>query len=105
MTLKANLSHFLDEEGNSLDLTEQAKKVFNFITKIILSVSHNIEHPLSDFDLKCNARATGLYCEGEISAAVISNEVIEWHCSTCEASGTISHWRGSSWDKQKRTIH
>jgi hypothetical protein len=105
MVLKANLRHFLDEEGNSLDLTEQAKKVFDFITKIILVVSEDIEQPLINLDLKCNTRADGLCCKGDISAKSISIEVIEWQCDTCEASGTISHWRGSIWDKQKRIIH
>ncbi len=105
MALKTNLRHFLDEEGNALDLTEQAKKVFNFITKIALAVSENIEQPLMHLTLKCDSRADGLCCEGEITATAISIEVIEWHCDTCEASGTISHWRGSTWDKQTRMIH
>ena len=62
MTLKLNFKHFLDEEGNELKLTEQAKTVFKFITKIILSVSENIEQPIIDVDLHCNSRADELSC-------------------------------------------
>ena len=105
MALKADLRHFLDEEGNELELTEQAKTVFKFLTTIVSSVSENINQPLIDVDLKCNTRADELSCDGGIEATCIAIGMIEWHCDTCEASGTISNWQGSMWDKQERTIH
>lgn len=105
MALKVDLKQFLDEKGEVLALTEQAKTVFNFLTKIVLSVSENIEQPLIDVDLNCNTRGTELSCEGSIEASCSSINIIEWHCDTCEASGTISNWKGSLWDIQKRTIH
>ena len=109
MALKADLRHFLDEEGGILELTEQAKIVFKFLSKIVLSVSEDIEQlvfdPVIDVDLKCNTRAGGLFCEGNIDASHAKTGLIEWHCDTCEASGTISNWQGSMWDKQKPTIH
>ncbi len=105
MGLKADLRDFLDEEGNVLDLTDQAEVVFNFLTKIVSSVSENIEQPLIDIDLKCNTRAAGLSCVGSIEAGRIAMGVIEWNCDRCEASGTISNWQVSIWDKQERTIH
>ena len=105
MALKANLRHFLDEEGKELELTEQAKSIFKFLTTIVSSVSENINQPLIDVDLKCNTRADELSCEGSIEATCIEIGNIEWICDTCEASGTISNWQGSLWDKQARTIH
>jgi len=33
MGLKADLRDFLDEEGNVLELTDQAEMVFNFLAK------------------------------------------------------------------------
>jgi len=105
MTLKANLTHFLDEEGHVLELTEQASTVFKFLSKIVRSVTKNIEQPLIDVDVKCNTRANSLSCDGSIEATCIAMDMIEWHCDTCEASGTISNWLGSAWDKQERTIH
>jgi hypothetical protein len=105
MVLKADVRHFLDEEGNVLELTDQAKTVFKFITKIVLSVSQSIEQTLIDADLKCNTRGVELSCEGSIEAMHIAVGIIEWHCDTCEAFGTISNWQGSLWDKRKRTIH
>lgn len=105
MTLKVDLRRFLDEKGNVLALTEQASIVFKFLTKIVSSVSKNIEQPLVAVDLKCNSRADVLSCQGEIEATSITIGLIEWHCDTCEASGTISNWQGSQWDKQERTIH
>lgn len=105
MILKVDFKQFLDEKGEVLALTEQAKTVFNFLSKIVLSVSENIEQPLIDVDLNCNTRGTELSCEGSIEASCIDMNKIEWHCDTCEASGTISNWKGSMWDIQKRTIH
>lgn len=105
MTLKANLKNFLDEKGNELELTEQAKTIFKFLTTIVLSVSENINQPLIDVDLNCNSRADELSCDGCIKATCIVIGMIEWHCDTCEASGTVSNWQGSLWDMQERTIH
>lgn len=105
MALKADLRHFLDEKGNELDLTEQANTVFKFLTQVVSSVSQNIEQPLIDVDLKCNTRSDEVSCEGDIEATCIAIDMIEWHCDTCEASGTISNWQGSQWDKEKRIIH
>ncbi len=105
MGLKVDFKQFLDEKGELLALTEQAKTVFKFLSKIVLSVSENIEQPLIEVDLNCNARADELSCEGGIEASCIAIDIIEWHCDTCEASGTISNWQGSLWDMQKRTIH
>ncbi|MBA6293536.1 hypothetical protein H4J58_02825 [Colwellia sp. MB3u-70] len=114
MALKADLRHFLDEEGKLLALTEQAKTVFKFLSKIVSSVSERIskriEQPIVDIDLvavnlKCNTRAEQINCEGDIEAKCINLSLIEWHCDSCEAAGTISHWQGSLWDKQQHTIH
>ena len=105
MALKVDLRQFLDDEGNELELTEQAKTVFKFLILIVSSVSENIEQTLIDVDLKCNTRADELSCDGGIEATYIAIDMIEWQCDTCEASGTISHWQGSMWDKQTRTIH
>ena len=105
MALKADLRHFLDEKSNVLALTEQAKMVFKFLTKIVISVSENKEQSLIDVNLKCNTRAEGLHCEGDIEARCTDIGIIEWHCDTCAASGTISNWQGSTWDKQAHTIH
>jgi len=71
----------------------------------VSSVSENIEQPLIDVDLKCNTRAGGLSCVGSIEAECIAIGMIEWNCDRCEASGTISNWQASIWDKQARTIH
>jgi hypothetical protein len=105
MALKTDLRLFLDEEGNVAELTEQAKMVFKFLTNIVSSVSANIEQPIIDVDLKCNTRADGPSCEGSIKAKSIVIGMIDWHCDTCIAAGTISHWQGSKWDKQERTLH
>ena len=105
MILKVDFKQFLDEKGDLLVLTEQATRVFTFLSKIVLSVSENIEQPLIEVDLNCNSRGTELSCDGSIEATCIALNKIEWHCDTCEASGTISNWKGSMWDMQQRTIH
>jgi hypothetical protein len=105
MTLKADINHFLDEDGNVLALTEQAKTILQFLSKIVSATSQHIEQPLIHLDLKCNTRARGLSCKGNIAAKCRDKVTIEWQCDTCQAAGTISNWQGSIWDKQKPTIH
>ena len=105
MALKADLRHFLDEEGNETELTDQAKTVFRFLVTIVSSVSENIEQSLTYVDLQCKTRADEVSCRGSIEATCIASGHIEWHCDTCEVSGTISNWQGSMWDKQKRILH
>jgi len=105
MALKVNLQHFLDEEGNVVELTEQAERVFLFLTKIVSAVSQHIEQPKVDVDLLCNARADDVSCRGNIEAEHIATGNIEWRCDRCEVSGTILNWRGSLWDKKKRILH
>lgn len=105
MELKVDLTRFLDEKGNVLLLTEQANIVFNFLIKIVTSVSQNIKQPLIYVDLKCSSRGFELACTGDIEASCSSMNTIDWYCDTCEAAGTISNWQGSLWDLQARTIH
>jgi len=105
MTLKADLRDFLDQAGNVLELTDQASKVFKFLSEIVSTVSEHIEQPLIAVDLQCSSRADGLSCRGSIEAKCRESGVIEWHCDICQAAGVISHWQASRWDKQERTFH
>jgi hypothetical protein len=105
MSLEVNFARFLDEDGNVLALTDQASTVFRFITKIVSSASRKIEEPMICIDLQCNTRAVGLACTGYIEATSNTYGIIEWYCNTCEASGNISNWQGTLWDKQHHTIH
>jgi len=41
MALKVDFRRFLDEEGKVLTLTKQAKTVFEFLAKIVLSFHSN----------------------------------------------------------------
>lgn len=118
MPLHVNLSIFLDEKGNPVELTEQAEKVFIFLTQIISAVSqsvskqvehkqaeHEPKHQTISVDVTCNTRADNLTCDGGIEAICHANGDIAWHCDTCQASGTVSHWQGCHWDRQARTLH
>ena len=105
MALKIDLTQFLDENGNELALTAQAKTVFNFISKIVFVVTENIEHPLVETDLKCSTRAAKVDCEGKIKASCYGPNLINWQCDCCEATGSISNWQYSKWDKQLRVLH
>lgn len=105
MTLKADFSHFLDEKGKALSLTEQASVIFTFLKQIVSAVTFEIELPLIEVDLQCKTRAMGLTCDGSIDAYCHDNTIIHWHCDNCQASGTITNWQGSLWDNRKPTIH
>ncbi|WP_286262190.1 hypothetical protein [Thalassotalea atypica] len=121
MALIVDLRDFLDEQGHVVELTEQAGRVFTFLTQIVLAVTkrkinsadnhingqmtHLDNQKCIKVDLNCNTRALQLSCDGKIAATCNENALIEWHCDTCEASGTISNWQTSLWDKQARTLH
>ena len=105
MALKVDLKQFLDENGNELALTAQARTVFNFISKIVLAVTEQIEQPLVEIDLKCATRAENLNCEGSIEANYQAPSLIHWQCDCCEANGSILNWQFSKWDKQLRVLH
>ena len=105
MPLKVDLRDFLNEEGEPLELTEQAKTVFNFVIHIVSAVSSTVGLDSKAIDLKCNSRSNQVLCTGSIEAVCNKSDPIEWHCDTCEASGSISHWQASLWDNQARTLH
>lgn len=105
MALITDFSVFFDEQGNVVELTEQAKPIFKFIKEIVATVSADINAGLINTDLKCNSRAKGVSCEGHIDATHTDIGFIRWQCDTCEASGKISHWQGNMFDNQKRVLH
>jgi len=105
MALKVDFRIFLDENGNVTNLTDQANTIFTFLTKIVSSVSADISNPIINVELKCNTRSEELSCDGSIDGTFSETGIIEWSCDTCEATGEISYWQGSLWDKQKRIIH
>ena len=121
MALIVDLRDFLDEQGQVVELTEQADRVFTFLSQIVLAVTkrglNSVDNHTNsqmtnlnnqkciEVDLSCNTRAPQLSCDGKIAATCNENMLIEWHCDTCEASGTISNWQTSLWDKQARTLH
>ena len=105
MVLITDFSVFFDDRGYVVDLTEQAKPIFKFIREIVVAVSADMDKPIINVDIKCDSRALGLLCEGHIDASHLGMGVIEWHCDTCEASGRISNWQGSFYDKQKHILH
>ena len=105
MALKVDFKQFLDENGSELPLTAQAETVFNFISKIVLAVTKQIEQPLIEVDLKCATRAENLNCEGSIEANYQAPNFINWQCDCCEANGSISNWQYTKWDKQLRVLH
>ena len=109
MALNVDLRDFLDEQGNVVELTELAERVFTFVIKIVSAISASSAthgtHSNVEVNLQCNTRAPQLSCDGRIEAKCNTSDVIEWHCDTCTASGTISHWKTSLWDKQKRVLH
>lgn len=105
MALKADFSHFLNENGKVHSLTEQASTVFSFLKKIVSAVTFEIEQPIIEVDLQCGTRASGLNCTGSIEASCPDLTIIHWRCDSCEASGTITNWQGSMWDNRKPTIH
>jgi len=56
MALKTDLQHFLDDKGQVVELTVQAKMIVNMMTKFVMMVCNSFKKPLANVDAKCRVR-------------------------------------------------
>lgn len=93
-----DLTHFLDEKGAIGPKAGQARRMAEFLTRVVAAASvveGDDDAPMPP--CKC------LKCKGMVVAIVGSDDAIEWWCPQCGREGHISHWRGSFWDLSQQS--
>ena len=106
MTLITNIQHFLDENGEVLNIPPEAQELLTFLSAIIEAASTEYDAPVAFADIKCRSVVNGKSCPGKIEVWVYTEDNrIGWECLECGEEGVISHWEGTQWDKRNYTRH
>lgn len=93
----ANLTNFLDKEGNiSREIEPKGRELAGFLTLIVEHTTKNMPSILAPTELRCDSKG----CHGMINTSIKSNKKeIHWYCPVCEREGEITNWQGTKWDK------
>ena len=88
-----DLTHFLDEKGAIGPKSGPARKLAEFLGRVVAAASA----PRAAVDsgaaqCRCNK------CKGMTTAVIAPDDAIEWLCLSCGHEGRISNWRLSFWD-------
>lgn len=106
MAMITNIRHFMDGNGEVLDLSQEAKELLNFLTAIIEAATIEYENPVTLSAVNCRKFIMGKPCSGEIEVWVYTEDnQIGWECLACGDEGVISHWEGTPWDSRDYTRH
>lgn len=92
-----DITHFLDETGNfPPQMPKQARELAAFFSMVIEAASSRFpQQKMVQSELRCFQKG----CHGNISTVLLDEDaVINWQCSDCDNSGTISNWQGGRWD-------
>ena len=106
MTMMTNIRHFLDENDEAPNLSQDAKELLNFLSGIIESASTAYDTPVTLANVKCLKTVNEKSCSGEIEVWVFPEDNrIGWECLECGDEGIISNWEGTQWDKRNYIRH
>ncbi|MFH1159985.1 MAG: hypothetical protein V1733_03440 [bacterium] len=93
------MSHFIDDNGNiAKEMHKEGRELASFFALLVDTATKNYPSPVKSSGIRCRKKK----CTGTIVIGMdTENEVIEWHCTTCNEGGKISGWQGSKWDNRK----
>jgi len=76
-----------------------AGRIARYFGSIIAAASTRPAGVWADTDLHCRRRPGRRPCPGHIRALRLdAQDVVKWHCSSCDDNGLIQSWKGSMWD-------
>jgi hypothetical protein len=94
-----DLSHFLAVNGSIGPKAGPAKRLADYLTKIVVdatTVSPTFETPTV---VRCRRRPGRKPCGGEIETDIDPDtDQVLWWCPVCGDEGSISNWQGYLWD-------
>lgn len=98
-TFVTDLTHFLTEDGAIAPMPAPARRLADFLTGLVVTVSSPPSEALALQKVACRRSKGRKPCSGEIQAAVHpETDDIVWFCPVCGDNGVISHWQDSFWD-------
>lgn len=94
-----DITDLLDEDGEMISEPQEALKLAEYFTAIILMVSYpDPEYP-PEYFVKCRRRPNRKPCFEDIAGWIEpDSDDIYWICPKCNDKGRISNWRGTMWD-------
>ena len=100
-TYVTDLSHFLTEEGAiAPTMPSPAKQFAEFLASLVVNATSPPSVKSSAPKVGCFRHPGKKRCPGVIESDISpSTESVQWECPVCGSNGTISHWRGTLWDR------
>ena len=89
-----DLTHFLDEKGAIGPKSGPARRLAEFLGRVVAAASAPGAAAEDDCIGKCRCNK----CKGTVIAEIAPDDAIEWFCESCGHEGRISNWRRSFWD-------
>jgi len=106
MATITNIQHFLDENGEVPNISQEATELLIFLSAVIEAASSKYDSPVTFANTKCRNMTDGESCPGEIEVWVYAEDnTIGWECLECGEEGVVTHWEGTQWDKRNYTRH
>ena len=99
-TWVTDLTHFLTKEGEIAPKSGPARKLAEYLTKIVVdATTYPWEEPKCP-PVKCRRRPGRKSCAGVIGTDIDPDtDAIMWWCPVCGDNGTITSWQESLWDR------
>lgn len=94
--LITNLTHFLDNQGRIALEHGPARRLADFLTNIVATMTHDFDSPLGQ--IHCRRRPNRKPCPGLLEATFTADNGIAWRCKQCGDEGVITHWEKTFWD-------
>lgn len=97
--LITDLTHFLAADGSIGPKDGPARRLADYLTKIVVAATISIEIQSGTAVVHCRKRPNRRPCAGEIETDIDpETQQIIWWCPVCGEEGSINHWKGSLWD-------
>ncbi len=105
-TMFTDMRHFLDEDGNPVDLNPQVDRLYRYFLDIIGGVITEPEGAVVRTGVKCRRRPGRRPCPGVIDAVWEYEDggQVTWECPKCGDNGHISGIPDSLWDEAGDTL-
>ena len=104
-TLVTDLTHFLTKEGAIAPMPGPARRLAEFLGKIVIDATTPPSEQFLGKRVKCTRRPGRKPCPGEIETDVDSEtNTIVWWCPACGENGYIRNWQGTLWDRAKDSV-
>jgi hypothetical protein len=98
-TYVTDITHYLDETGELMQLPGPARKLASFLSLLIEAATGAPSSGEHDSGIRCRTKA----CRGTIRTSLLpGRDEISWDCQVCGHNGVIRNWNNTKWNQLKR---